>query len=79
MQTILVCVLYPYFAIGFLFIVAFCILLDVVMNKGVLETKQLDNLMKSPVIHHITSSMAGVNIIRGFKKEEVFKKRYGHS
>jgi hypothetical protein len=32
--------------------------------QGVLETKKLDNKLKSPVIHHITSSMTGVNVIR---------------
>jgi hypothetical protein len=37
---------------------------DVAGLQGVLETKKLDNKLKSPVIHHITSSMTGVNIIR---------------
>ena len=71
----MVCVLYPYFAIGFVVIAFLFTTLDLLMNKGVLESKKLDNLMKSPVIHHITSSMSGVNVIRGFKKEDVFKKR----
>ena len=46
------------------------------MNSGILEAKKLDNIMKSPVIHHISSSMAGVVVIRGFGKEEVFKERF---
>merc|ERR1719430_1514213 len=75
-QVLLVCVLYPYFAIGFFFVAISFIIIDLMMNSGVLESKKLDNLMKSPVIHHITSSMAGGNIIRGFAKEEVFKQRF---
>ena len=46
------------------------------MNSGILEAKKLDNIMKSPVIHHISSSMAGVVVIRGFGKEEGFKERF---
>ena len=72
----LVCVLYPYFAIGFIVIAILFVLLDLTMNSGVHESKKLDNLMKSPVIHHISSSMSGVNIIRGFAKEDVFKRRF---
>jgi len=75
-QALLVCFLYPYFAIGFFFIAIAFIILDLMMNSGVLEAKKLDNLMKSPVIHHISSSMTGVNIIRGFAKEDVFKRRF---
>merc|ERR1712106_597043 len=75
-QALLVCFLYPYFAIEFFFIAIAFIILDLMMNSGVLEAKKLDNLMKSPVIHHISSSMTGVNIIRGFAKEEVFKRRF---
>merc|ERR1719237_661266 len=52
------------------------IVLDFTMNSGILEAKKLDNIMKSPVIHHISSSMAGVVVIRGFGKEEVFKERF---
>jgi len=75
-QVLLVCVLFPYFIIGFTVIIGAFFLLDLTMNSGVLEAKKLDNLMKSPVIHHISSSMAGVMIIRGFGKEGVFKSRF---
>ena len=75
LQLLLVCVLFPYFIIGFTVIIGAFLLLDLTMNSGVLEAKKLDNLMKSPVIHHISSSMAGVMIIRGFGKEGVFKSR----
>ena len=74
-QIVLVCVLYPYFAVGFFFIAIGFGFMDQMMTRGVLESKKLDNLMKSPVLHHISSTMAGVTIIRGFEKEDVFKRR----
>ena len=74
----MVCVLFPYFLIGFAFILMAFVLLDFTMNSGVLEAKKLDNIMKSPVIHHISSSMAGVVVIRGFGKEEIFKARFNN-
>merc|ERR1719180_62136 len=75
-QVVLVCVLFPHFLIGFAVILVAFVLLDFTMNSGILEAKKLDNVMKSPVIHHISSSMAGVGVIRGFGKEEVFKERF---
>ena len=75
-MALLVCFLYPIFMIGFAVIFILFLFLDYTMNSGILETKKLDNMMKSPVIHHITSTMAGVTIIRGFGKEEVFKARF---
>ena len=75
LQIVLVCVLYPYFAVGFFFIAIGFGFMDQMMTRGVLESKKLDNLMKSPVLHHISSTMAGVTIIRGFGKEDVFKRR----
>ena len=75
-KIVLVCVLFPHFLIGFAVILVAFVLLDFTMNSGILEAKKLDNIMKSPVIHHISSSMAGVVVIRGFGKEEVFKERF---
>jgi len=74
--VIATCVIFPYFLVGFVIIFLLFLLLDFTMNSGILEAKKLDNMLKSPVIHHITSSMSGVTIIRGFGKEEVFKARF---
>ena len=46
------------------------------MNSGVQETKKLDNQLKAPVRHHISSSVSGIVTIRSFRKQEVFKKRF---
>ena len=72
----MVCFLYPWFTIAFIFIFGLVILLDTAMNSGVYHCKRLDNQLKAPVLHHISSSMAGLVIIRGFAKQTVFKKRW---
>ena len=69
------CIWYPWFTIPCVIIFAIVAALDNTMNGGVKETKRLDNQMKAPVIHHITSSMAGIVTIRGFRKQGVFLNR----
>ena len=73
---LLTCFYIPWFTVAFLFIVLSVVLIDWTMHHGVKETKRLDNQLKAPVIHHITSSMAGIVTIRAFHKEEVFMERY---
>ena len=77
-QISIVCVVYPFFLIPFLFIVVLFVSLDIIMNVGILETKKLENQTKSPVLHHLTSSMAGIHVIRGFGKQGVFQRRFAH-
>ena len=74
-QVLIVCFLYPYFTIPFVFIFGLVLLLDTAMNSGVYECKKLDNQLKAPVLHHISSSRDGLVIIRSFGKQNVFKKR----
>ena len=71
----IVCFLYPYFTIAFIIIFGLVLLVDTTMNSGVYQCKKLDNQLKAPVLHQLSSSMAGLVIIRGFGKQTVFKKR----
>jgi hypothetical protein len=50
--------------------------LDVWLNVGLRETKKLDNLLKSPVLNHMSSTMAGLSVIRTFGRQKVFLERY---
>ena len=72
---VICCFYYPYFTIPCAIILACVFLLDYTMSNGVRETKRLDNEKKAPVIHHITSSMAGIVTIRGFQREKIFLQR----
>ncbi len=74
-QVAIVCFLYPYFTIAFIIIFSLVLLVDTTMNSGVYQCKKLDNQLKAPVLHHLSSSMAGLVVIRGFGRQTVFKKR----
>jgi ABC transporter transmembrane region. len=50
--------------------------LDVWLNVGLRETKKLDNLLKSPVLNHISSTMAGLSVIRTYGRQKIFLERY---
>ena len=71
-----VCFSYPYLTVAFVLVFLMILILDIIMNSGVRQTKKLDNLMKSKVVHHITNTMEGVVTIRWFHKENFFKKRF---
>jgi hypothetical protein len=53
--------------------------LDVWLNVGLRETKKLDNLLKSPVLNHISSTLAGLSVIRTFGRQNIFLERYFYS
>ena len=74
-QMLVGCFYDPYFTIPCAVIFVCVFLMDYTMSNGVRETKRLDNEKKAPVIHHITSSMAGIVTIRGFQREKIFMQR----
>ena len=43
--------------------------------SGVREIKHIENVMRSPVVHHISSTVSGLPIIRVFQREHVFTNR----
>jgi len=50
--------------------------LDLWLNIGVQETKKLENVFKSPVLHHIQSSMGGLSVIRTYNRQAIFERRF---
>ncbi len=76
-QILVVCAAYPWFTAPFLVIFAFFCTLDVVMNRGVVEARKLDNVTKSPVLHHLSSALAGIATIRAYRRQHVFQRKYG--
>ena len=65
------CVVFPWFSLMFSIVMALFILLDIAMNKGVLETRKLENVAKSPVLQQLSSSMVGLQTIRGYQRQNV--------
>jgi ABC-type transport system involved in cytochrome bd biosynthesis fused ATPase/permease subunit len=72
-QIFVVCLVYPLFVIAVIVILIFFIFFDICMNRGVLETRKLENKTKSPVLNDITSVMVGIPVIRGFERQSVFQ------
>ncbi|GLH12006.1 Multidrug resistance-associated protein 5 [Gryllus bimaculatus] len=75
-QMVLVCVIFPIFSIPMAVATGLFVLLDIWLNIGLRETKKLDNLLKSPVINHISSTMAGLSVIRTYGRQKVFLERF---
>ena len=74
-QILVVCAVYPWFTLPFLAIAGVFVFIDVGMSQGVVASRKLENQTKSPVLHHLNSAMAGVAIIRGYQRQDVFQRR----
>ncbi|KAK3927988.1 Multidrug resistance-associated protein 5 [Frankliniella fusca] len=75
-QMLLICFVFPIFSIALTVAAILFAFLDVWLNKGLKETKRLDNLRKSPVLNHITSTMSGLSVIRSFGRQRIFLERF---
>lgn len=75
-QMLLVCVIFPVFSAAMVIATGVFMFLDVWLNVGLRETKKLDNLLKSPVLNHISSTMAGLSVIRTFGRQKIFLERF---
>lgn len=75
-QMLLICFVFPIFSFALAVAAVLFAFLDVWLNKGLKETKRLDNLRKSPVLNHITSTMSGLSVIRSFGRQRVFLERF---
>ena len=75
-QLFVVCLVYPLFIVVVIVLLVIFALCDIWMNKGVIETRKLENKTKGPVITDITSVLPGIPVIRGFERQSVFQKKY---
>ncbi|KAG8233856.1 hypothetical protein J437_LFUL006879 [Ladona fulva] len=75
-QLVLVCFIFPIFVIALISATGLFGFLDIWLNKGLKEAKKIDNFLKSPVLNHIASSMAGLAVIRTYGRQRVFLERF---
>ncbi|CAG7725355.1 unnamed protein product [Allacma fusca] len=73
---VVICSIFPYLSVAMIVIFAVMILLGAWLNIGVRQTKKLDNVLKSPVVGHLQSSMGGLSIIRTYNRQAVFQQRF---
>ncbi|XP_064086924.1 ATP-binding cassette sub-family C member 5-like isoform X2 [Macrobrachium nipponense] len=74
-QMMLVCFIYVWFVVPLVLIAILFAGIDIFLNVGVRELKRLDNVLKSPVTQHISSSVSGISVIRTFDRESLFLSR----
>ncbi|GAB6032438.1 ATP-binding cassette sub- C member 11 [Chamberlinius hualienensis] len=75
-QAIIICILYPWFTIAIAIITAIFIAFDTLFSQAVQETKRMDNLLKPPIINHLNSTVQGIEVIRCYKKQQLFSEMF---
>ncbi|XP_043227096.1 multidrug resistance-associated protein 5-like [Amphibalanus amphitrite] len=75
-QLMVPMIAYPYFAL----IVGVIFVLYAVMWRslvaGVRSTKQVENVARSPLLHHLSSTVGGLAVIRAYGKENMMIERF---
>lgn len=82
-QMIMVCIMYPMFSAVLVVAIAIFSFLEVWLNRGLQQNKSLDSIRKAPVLSHLSSTMAGLNVIRTYGRQDVqllrFRRRLNRS
>ncbi|XP_064460620.1 ATP-binding cassette sub-family C member 5-like [Ornithodoros turicata] len=72
LQLLISVFVYQLFFVVLAVIIALYVLLDHWLNVGVREVKRLDNVARSSVIVHLTTTLQGVSVIRVFECQKWF-------
>lgn len=75
-QFLLVGILYPWYFLGLIIIFGILIAFDIYLNGGVCETKRMENLLRPPLLGHISATLQGLDIIRCYEKKNMFSERF---
>ncbi|XP_067124016.1 ATP-binding cassette sub-family C member 5-like isoform X2 [Centruroides vittatus] len=76
LQFVISVAIYHMFIIALLLAISLFVLLDWWLNTGVQEFKRLDNILRSTVIVHLTTTLQGLSIIRSYNCESWFIERF---
>ena len=74
-QFILVMAYYPLAAGPLALVVLAFYLFNRFLYMGIVESRRMDNVTKSPVVGDISAVQPGIPTIRGFRREYLFQKR----
>jgi len=75
-QFILVMAYYPLAAGPLALVVLAFYLFNRFLYMGIVESRRMDNVTKSPVVGDISAVQPGIPVIRGFRREYLFQKRF---
>ena len=74
-QLAIVFVVYPLASIPLIVIMVLFYVVNNCSHRGILESRKLDNITKSPVVNDLSTVMSGIPLIRGYQREFIFQKR----
>lgn len=75
-RLILIGVIYNIFFIVIGIVLVIYIVMDIFMIGAVRESKRVENLLRPPVLVHISTTIQGLSVIRNFKKEKMFLDKF---
>ncbi|EDV28873.1 uncharacterized protein TRIADDRAFT_19283, partial [Trichoplax adhaerens] len=68
--------IFPWFLLALIPLVVIFIIINVIFKGSLREVKRLDNRSRSPVISHLSATIAGITTIHAFDKTENFLDRF---
>lgn len=78
MQLLLIGVLYPWYILGLLLILGAFAIFDSVFSSGVKEIKRIENLLRPPLLIHMSTTVQGLDIIKTYDKQTAFSEKFRH-
>ena len=73
---ILIAVLFYWFIIALVFFIIIFIFLNIIFRRSVRELKRLDNITRSPIFSHISTSVQGLSTLHAYGKTNEFLEKF---
>nr|QER78493.1 ATP-binding cassette transporter [Diaphorina citri] len=73
---LMICFVFPWFALPLLIITTLYHLISKVFRIAVRELKRMENVSRSPIFSNVSSTVSGLHIIHVFHKEQDFVRRF---
>ncbi|RXG53670.1 Multidrug resistance-associated protein 5 [Armadillidium vulgare] len=75
-SLLFVALVFPYFLICLLFIAGFFLLIRQVFRNAIRDLKRFENISRSPIFTHISTTVNGLPSIQAFGKQQLFTKKF---
>ncbi|GAB6032452.1 Multidrug resistance-associated protein 5 [Chamberlinius hualienensis] len=75
-QLILIGYYFPWYIIGLVVAMIIYFIFDALLNGGVRATKRVDNLLRPPLLIHMSTTVQGIPVIRCYEKQKTMAQRF---
>lgn len=75
-QLILICVYFPWYTIALAIVLVIYFGFDIMLNGGVRATKRVDNLLRPPLLVHLSATVQGIPVIRCYQKQKMMAEKF---